>query len=192
MFMLLLACCATAALDTWVVDDNHPADFGQISTAISAAAAGDVLLVEPGTYVGFTLDKRLTIIGRAGGARPHVTGTVRLNALSGFTFAGFDVDDLRVGGVQGRGRIDDCSVNFVSDHKQVYAAVVSDCAQLVISRTRLSGSAILSWTKNGCGLHVSGSHVALVDCTVRGGPGISPSDGDETDSSAEEEELVAA
>ncbi len=82
MFMLLLACCATAALDTWTVDDNGPADFNQISTAVASVAAGDVLLVEPGTYDGFVLQKRLSILGRAGGPRPHVTGTVRLDAPS--------------------------------------------------------------------------------------------------------------
>lgn len=178
MLLPLLACCVTVAMHTWTVDDDGPADFDQIGTAVAAAAAGDVLLVEPGTYDGFVLEKRLTILGRAGGERPHVLDTVRLLAVGGFTFAGFDVDSLRVQGVQGRGRVDDCSVNVLEDFPQQYAVIVTDCAQLVISRTAIQGSYLFNQAlggDNGSALHVTGSRVMLVDSTVLGAHGFSPS-----------------
>jgi hypothetical protein len=174
----LLACCLTVALHTWTVDDDGPADFDQIGTAVAAAAAGDVLLVEPGTYDGFVLEKRLAILGRAGVERPHVLDTVRLRGAGGFTFAGFDVDSLRVQSVQGRGCVDDCSVNVLHDTPQQYAMIVTDCTQLVISRTTIEGSESFNPTtsgNNGSALHVTASHVMLVDCAVKGAHGYSPS-----------------
>ena len=178
MLLPLIACCLTVATHTWTVDDDGPADFDQIATAIAAAAAGDVLLVEPGTYEGFVLEKRLTILGRAGVERPHVIQKVHLAPAGGFTFAGFDVDSLRVQSVQGRGRVDDCSVNVLDDAKQQYAMAVADCAQLVISRTTIEGSTSFNPTTvgdNGSALHVTASHVMLVDSVVAGAQGYSPS-----------------
>ena len=174
--LLSLIACLTVAFDTWTVDDDGPADFDQIATAITAAAAGDVLLVEPGTYEGFELHKRLSILGRAGGERPHVLHTVRLAAAGGFTFAGFDVDSLRVQEVQGRGRVDDCSVNVLDETPQQYAMTVTDCAQLVISRTTIKGSTSFNPTTkgdNGSALHVTASHVMVVDSAVTGAQGYS-------------------
>ena len=180
MLLSLIACCLTVATHTWTIDDDGPADFDQIATAIAAAAAGDVLLVEPGTYDGFVLEKRLSILGRAGGERPHVLQKVHLAPTGGFTFAGFDVDSLRVQSVQGRGRVDDCSVNVLDDAKQQYAMTVADCAQLVISRTTIRGSVGFNphagGGDNGSALHVTASRLMLVDCALSGAQGYSPSE----------------
>jgi hypothetical protein len=52
-----------APATTYVVDSNGGGQFTDIAPAIAAAQPGDVLLVMPGVYNGFTLDKGLTIIG---------------------------------------------------------------------------------------------------------------------------------
>ncbi len=81
---LALALCLLAgpvAADLIEVDMNGGADFGQITLAVAAAAEGDVILVQPGTYAGFDVDgKSLTIAG-LGATASHVqvlgTTTVR-------------------------------------------------------------------------------------------------------------------
>jgi parallel beta-helix repeat protein len=59
-----------AALKTWTVDDNGPADFSTIVEAINGAGPGDTIYVHNGTYAsanegpeGLLLDKPLTLIG---------------------------------------------------------------------------------------------------------------------------------
>ncbi len=80
--------------------------------------------------------------------------------------------------VQGRGRIDDCTVNVVVNHAQQYAAVVTGCDQLLMSRTQIVGSTLFKLGiggQNGSALHVSSSHVTLDGCTLAGAKGFSPS-----------------
>jgi hypothetical protein len=50
---------------TWRVDDDGGpgVDFTDIQPAIDAASAGDFILIAPGTYQGFTLDKGLSLVG---------------------------------------------------------------------------------------------------------------------------------
>jgi hypothetical protein len=143
MIAIALAAAALAASTTWTVDDDGPADFTQISEAIAQAASGDLILVEPGEYGPFDLDKRLTILARApephAVARPHVSGLTRLVGED-FTIAGINFDGLRVVGVPGRGRIDDCHIGYDGDAKQAYALDVDGCAQVVVSRSRALGS----------------------------------------------------
>ncbi|HZM00728.1 MAG TPA: hypothetical protein VFD43_10795, partial [Planctomycetota bacterium] len=148
-------------------------DFTQIAEAVAAVAAGDVLLVEPGTYEGFALTKRLTILGRAGGPRPHVTGDVRLQASS-FTLAGFDMDLVHVTDVSGRGHIDDCKVKVAQSAEFPSALTVLNCAELVISRTTVVGESDytpLPLTIAGTGMTIQASRVTLVQCTAYGGWG---------------------
>jgi hypothetical protein len=48
---------------TWIVDAAGGGQFTDIQTAILASQPGDVLLVQPGTYAPFALDRGLTLIG---------------------------------------------------------------------------------------------------------------------------------
>ena len=41
---------STALAETWTVDDDGPADFQSISSAVYAASDGDEIIVAPGTY----------------------------------------------------------------------------------------------------------------------------------------------
>jgi hypothetical protein len=171
--LLVSLALAVPAAQTWTVDDDGPADFAEISDAIENVAPGDVLLVEPGTYASFLLEEPLTILGRAGGERPHVLGDVRIIAES-FTLAGLDLDRLRVNGVSGRGRIDDCTANVVQDLVQEYAVTVDGCAELVVSRTHAQGSYAYSEghpNAGGAAMSIRTSNVTLVDCALEGAHG---------------------
>lgn len=53
----------------WVVDASGGGDFLDLPPAIAAAAPGDVLLVVPGDYSGFLLDKSLAIVALDVGVR---------------------------------------------------------------------------------------------------------------------------
>lgn len=60
--ILFVAAIAMAGLHT--VSSDGLADFSNVQDAINAASASDTILVYPGgVYAGFTVDKRLTIMG---------------------------------------------------------------------------------------------------------------------------------
>jgi hypothetical protein len=178
MLALILAMLLVPAANTWTVDDDGPADFAQITAAIAAVPPGGTLLVEPGTYDGFDLTKRMTIVGRAGGARPHVTGLSNVSATT-FTLAGLDFDMLTVTQVASRGRIDDCRFGYVNDPGTSYALSVSDCAEVVLSRLQVKGSKAYSQSHpsfGGSALQISTSNVTLVDCALEGAKGYDATD----------------
>jgi hypothetical protein len=58
-----IALHGSSAASTYVVDVAGSGQFFDIPPAIAAAQDGDVLLVMPGNYSGFTADKGVTIIG---------------------------------------------------------------------------------------------------------------------------------
>lgn len=53
-----------ALAHTWIVDAAGGGDFLDLPPAIAAATSGDILLVMPGNYSAFTLDKALVILGQ--------------------------------------------------------------------------------------------------------------------------------
>ena len=59
---LALALSLTAP-DVLSVDDDGPGPYFTIQAALDAASDGDVVLVEPGTYDEFIVEKDLTILG---------------------------------------------------------------------------------------------------------------------------------
>ncbi len=100
--LLLVAPPALAQGSVIVVDDapGPPADFDDVQDAVDAAADGDVVLVRPGIYTGFTVDgKALRVLGiEEGGERPRLFGfgsSLRVQNLAAgqeTTVRGFDVD----------------------------------------------------------------------------------------------------
>ncbi len=79
----LVALVLPAAATTFVVDDDGGpgVDFTDLPAAVSAAQPGDVLLVAPGTYSSFAINKGISILG-AGSASTRISqGTVTIQAL---------------------------------------------------------------------------------------------------------------
>jgi hypothetical protein len=167
MVPLLAALVLALAADIHVVDDNGPADFTDIQSAIDAAHAGDTLVVKVGAYAGFTLGKRLTIVGQDGplepfvGTEPYVGGTVLIDGAALVTLAGFRVFDLRLEGVPGLALVDDCTV--------LRGITVTHCAQLTLSRIDVPQA-----QTDVPALLVEDATVTLVDSRLTGGAGISP------------------
>ncbi len=99
--VVLASLASFASAHTYIVDDDGPgADFTEISSAIAAASAGDVLLVQRGNYRAFTLDKGLSIVGYG----PVITGhasikDVPLHQIA--VLAGLNVETLVVSGCSG-------------------------------------------------------------------------------------------
>jgi hypothetical protein len=95
LFVAAALWATPAAATTWVVDDNGGFDFVNIQDAVDAAVAGDVILVHPGAYPGFTVDgKPLTIAPAAGGAI-QVSSFVELRNIPLGTQ--LDISGLRMG-----------------------------------------------------------------------------------------------
>jgi hypothetical protein len=179
MLALVLALLLVPAANTWTVDDDGPADFAQITDAIAQAGVGDILLVEGGNYAHFELSKRLTIVSRAGNTTPHLLERPHVKGFSrvvgeGCTLAGLDFDALRVSGVAGRGRIDDCRFGYTGDAKRAYTLDIDGCAQLVVSRSKAHGSEAYSdshFDLGGVAMQIRTSNVTVVECNFRGASG---------------------
>lgn len=88
---LLISLSASPALagQTWWIDDSGGPgiDFTEIQPAIDAAGGGDLLVVHPGTYAGFTLSKNVTILGFEASDTSVVNGPVTISGLPGPTRA---------------------------------------------------------------------------------------------------------
>ncbi|MCW7071855.1 MAG: hypothetical protein OCU12_05990 [Methanophagales archaeon] len=94
--------------NTWIIGDGADADFASPAAAQSDAsvADGDVLLIHPGTYDGFTLTKRLTIIGMGDTANNDIdigrvvvsglTTAMDIQAGAAFRYIVFEDDDITI------------------------------------------------------------------------------------------------
>jgi hypothetical protein len=168
---MLVALLAVPA-DVITVDDDGPADYATIVDAVAAAAPGDIVLVAPGSYAGFVLDKHVILLSATTGIRPLVTSSVLVTAAEGFTLAGFDLTALKVDGVTGSGLIDDCSVGLVLDEEQLSGVMIGACAQILISRSSLDGwDPDVPSAHGGSAVKVTDSQVAIVGCELAGADG---------------------
>ncbi|MEW6747991.1 MAG: hypothetical protein AB1486_35195, partial [Planctomycetota bacterium] len=61
--LLVTLAPASVASRTWIVALDGSGDFTQVQPAIDAASPGDIILVKPGTYDSFILNKALTVVG---------------------------------------------------------------------------------------------------------------------------------
>nr|QNO57352.1 hypothetical protein DPOOOCMC_00010 [Methanosarcinales archaeon ANME-1 ERB7] len=119
IFVVLLAMFASVgcvSAKTWYVDDDGGADFTRIQDAISAASAGDTIIVRDGTYVeNVNVDKSLTIRSENGSANcivqakdsndPVFEVTADYVEINGFNVKGEEVGKLAIikkeGGIAG-------------------------------------------------------------------------------------------
>jgi len=177
MHVFALSALFLFASQTWIVDDDGPADFATIGAAVASPSVvdGDTLYVESGQYPGFTLDKALSIVARSGDHFSAATCTVQ--NVADFTIAGMWTRTLDVQGVSGRGQIDDSRVGLwlIDDNSgELYwsgRASIAGCGELVVTRTVFHGSEGLypDQTDTEPAAVVSTSNVALVDCVFQGG-----------------------
>jgi hypothetical protein len=165
MFAATLITSILLVPTSWTVDDNGPADFSSIDAAMPFVADGDVLLVEPGVYSGFTVVKSLTILGRIGAQKPVIGSPVEIAPIASCTLAGVVLSGLRVDHVAGRIAIDDCAIGGQQDAP---AFEVSACSQVMVTRTQVTAG----WQSAQIGARITASNVTFVSCTIKGGHGM--------------------
>lgn len=169
----------------WTVDAGGGADFVDLPPAIATARKGDVLLVAPGDYSAFTLQKGLTILGDGG--VPRVIGRTRVSDLPAGQVASFRSLELvqtpsntdaalRLASNAGTVWIEDCLVRrelafLYGPGPSDAALVASGCADVVLVRTQVVSSTSDAYplgTPTGAGLHASSSTVQAYDSLFQG------------------------
>lgn len=124
--------------DTWVVDDDGPADFSSIQEAIDAANPGDTILVKAGTYYEHVvIDKALKLVGENKNTTiidGNGTGTVILIGKDNVTVAGFTIRNAgrKWGAPPTPGYPDSC----------ILGSLVS---QVRIKNNTFAGAAVCAW-----------------------------------------------
>jgi len=173
LLALALAAPAAAAGSTWTVDDDGPADFPDIATAIASVAPGDTLLVQPGSYAAFTLGKRLQIVGPAAGPRPFVAGRSQVAGTAHVLLAGLSLESLTLWGCPGPLVVDDCALGPLDVLDGDSALEVVSCTQVLVSRSQLQGGqqTVDRNATSQHGLRAIASDVEAVGCTIAGGAG---------------------
>ncbi|MFG0318256.1 MAG: hypothetical protein ACF8XB_13355 [Planctomycetota bacterium JB042] len=172
---------------TWTVSNDARADFSEIEDAIDdeRVALGDILLVSPGEYDGFTLDRKLTIVGQSGASRPVVTDpvTVMASMKKGLLESGGDFsfgfiefrEGVTVVGGNAPGQFDNCT--FFGDDDHPTALRIENAAEVMLSRCVLVGvdaeadDGFLGFKPAGHALEAISSNVIFVDSQATGGHG---------------------
>ena len=168
LLVVSLATSALTAQSTHTVDAGGGGDFTEISAAVAAANAGDLLIVNAGNYNGFVLDKQLTIVG-SHPDKPTVWGLTDIVSPAGATLAGLSLTRVNVLG---------CADTLLFDEVVVTGGGSTDCLTFKIDDSldvRLDGCVI--YGKDGdfacesVGIHIERSHVVITDSLVEGGDG---------------------
>jgi hypothetical protein len=162
---LALALAAPVSANTYNVDDNGGpgVDFTDIAPAIAFAQAGDVLLVAPGTYSSFVLDKGLVIVGHS--ASTVVGGFEVRNVVAGPRAVVVDFLTTRF-------VVDNCAAPVVlQELRTIQTASVSGSPDVRIARTQFQ---LLGVPSDGLTpFEITNSRVEFVDSRVRGHSGVS-------------------
>jgi len=173
----LLTLPAVSAQTLWTVDDDGGADALDIPAAVALASDGDVILVEPGSYSGFTLDGLgVDVVGRAGAL---VVGTVDVRDLGAgqdIVLRGLEID-AAPGGVFGTGvRLTDCDglvlVEDVHVTDTTLGFEITRCADVGLMRCSAFGTSSILASQPGRGVLADDSSVSLYACDFRGGSGV--------------------
>jgi nitrous oxidase accessory protein NosD len=105
--LLIMMLAASASGATIVVDDDGVGDFATIQEAVNASEAGDVIIVQSGTYSeNLVLDRPIVLKGEgspivkgSGLSNPLIVITSDNVTLEGFTFTGCLNDSMNSGAV---------------------------------------------------------------------------------------------
>jgi hypothetical protein len=164
-----LSLAHVAAATTYVVDDTPGpgVDFNDIPAAVAFAQPGDILLVAPGTYSGFVLDRGLVIIGALAADCTAPIEVRNLPADQRAAITQLTTSDLL---------IDACAGAVVADALGTLSTVrIQNSNDVRLHRTTV-GMAIDDHLD---AIEVHASRLELVECTVTGhdgtastGPGV--------------------
>ena len=173
--LAVLFLAAFAHAGTWTVDDSGGADFLDLQDAIDTVLPGDILVVQPGFYDGFTLTKRLTIVGDPGTAaspkaKPEIQDKSYVLAPPNATLAGLSFEALELHDVSGALILDDVLVRGFWYSCDTF--LIEGCASVLLSRVISDGHDEFGVDPLACetpGLEVVASHVVASDCRFTAG-----------------------
>ncbi len=155
-----------------LVVSNSTGPYFDIQPAVDAASEGDVVLVKPGFFSGFTIhDKAITVVSDPGSC--SVQGHVVLDGLSAsktVLLSGFSPFDIAAQHVAGSLRVQGLYTSG--------GAVLDDVADAAFSACTLRGAEggqdpthPLDGAPGAPALAVLSSSVAVYDCDIQGGMG---------------------
>ncbi|MCK6444866.1 MAG: hypothetical protein L6Q99_00595 [Planctomycetes bacterium] len=170
-FALLAPCVLATTLaspalaHTWIVDASGGGDFLDLPPAIAAATSGDVLLVMPGRYSGFTLDEQLVILGQ--GPTVAVTGPVLVDSVPPGALAVLAELSLTQSCT-----LNACSGPVVLDSLSIAESLgVTDCTDVRVTRCALDGRPGSGGAGGFEAVRVSNSRIEFGECALNGGIG---------------------
>lgn len=164
-----------SAQTIWTVDASGGAgsQFTDIPTAVATASAGDTVIVRPGNYIGFTVDKPIHVLGQPGATitAPGPIEAIQIEnipANTDCTVAGLTVDSLSF---TGSVEIVNCAGRVLVDNVHEGPSATFGPNITNSGRVWFSDCTFLR------GVSATGSDVSLYDCTVRGASSLSGSPG---------------
>ncbi|MBL8801006.1 MAG: hypothetical protein JNN27_03360 [Planctomycetes bacterium] len=161
---------SASATSTYVVDDTPGpgVDFNSISAAIAFATPGDVLVVRPGNYLAFMLDKELTIVGASGVSIGPGSRILNVTAPDGVRLAGLRFWNLEIAGCAGPVLCDQLNIDGFSGDPSL---MVSSSSDVRFQRSTIRGGNGTLGGDGRRGAIVDASRVEFTSCTLRGGNG---------------------
>ena len=174
----------TAAQSVWIVDSSlgPGTDFTIIQGAIQAAAPGDVILVRPGDYGNFLVNKGVKLMAEPGAPAPVISGICRVTGVPGgqsAVISGLEATSNPIPGFTlavtdntGSVRLQRCSLLGVNNPVGKRPALdVRRSPAVSLSNCRLSvAEPLLGGDVPSC-LRAEDAVIAMYDCDVDGGDG---------------------
>ena len=201
--LVALLASTWASAGVTVLSKPQLGTFTTIQAAIDAASDNDVLLVDAGTYVGFTIDNKALSVVATGAVTVNGTSKVidlgpnRSVALIGMTLLApsyqyGNIHGLVLDNDTGNVRVQGCTMKGSLWHSGYgpaiggHGALVTSCARVIFTQCVFRGRDIGAWggedpAVGGDGLNATDSSIALYDCSLKGGEGsyeTAPSGGD--------------
>jgi hypothetical protein len=178
--VFLLASPALAAGKVWVVDDDGGPGVHatSIAAAVAAATEGDLVLVRPGSYEIFTLDKALTITADLGAdvrlrcSAPCTTGWVSVDSVLAPKW--IVLRGLRAEALPTADQISllvNASAPLFVEDCEFHRVFANPFSQLTLVRTQLHPPLVAPVTLASSGvLMASQCQVQVHECTIDGPP----------------------
>jgi hypothetical protein len=151
MLLTLFLFAALAPSNVLTVDDDGPAQFADLASAVAAAVPGDVVLLAPGTYAALTVDKDIDLIAEVPGTVWIETPGQALVLNQSCHLFGLQIKRLELHNLAKRARIDACEVWNLS---------IQNCADVMVARTLVVG-------QKQHAVVLDGSAVEFVNSTIQ-------------------------
>lgn len=159
----------------FVVDAGGSGDFVDLPEGVAQAPAGALLIVLPGEYAPFTLQKAMTLMGPAAGPKPFVAGVATVSDAPRATFQHMSFRGMQANDVEGALVFDDCRFGpegcipqpHFSPFHPPNALVVLRCLDVEISRCYASNAVGQEGTPHAA-LRAEQSAVRAYDSTFLG------------------------